>query len=96
MTRFDESTITFPYTRSLGPVTGAFMTALTEKRISPKLVPDHLEDLTPAAEIERSLAAREQFRLNRVYLVRGEGRPSKKQRREIEKFLGEVEDSDPS
>ena len=72
------------------------VTALTEKRISPKLVPDHLEDLTPAAEIERSLAAREQFRLNRVYLVRGEGRPSKKQRREIEKFLGEVEDSDPS
>ncbi len=33
MTRFVESTITFPYKRSLGPVTGAFMTALTEKRI---------------------------------------------------------------
>ena len=33
MTRYDESTITFPYTRSLGPVMGAFMTALTEKRI---------------------------------------------------------------
>ncbi|MET1049084.1 MAG: OB-fold domain-containing protein, partial [Acidimicrobiales bacterium] len=33
MTRFDESTITFPYTRSLGPVMGAFMTGLTEKRI---------------------------------------------------------------
>lgn len=33
MTRFDESTITFPYTRSLGPVMGAFMTALTQKRI---------------------------------------------------------------
>ncbi len=33
VTRFDESTITFPYTRSLGPVTGAFMSALTEKRI---------------------------------------------------------------
>ena len=33
MTRFDESTITFPYTRSLGPVMGAFMTALTDKRI---------------------------------------------------------------
>jgi uncharacterized OB-fold protein len=28
-----ESTITFPYHRSLGPVIGAFMTALTEKRI---------------------------------------------------------------
>jgi uncharacterized OB-fold protein len=33
VTRYDESTITFPYTRSLGPVMGAFMTALTEKRI---------------------------------------------------------------
>jgi hypothetical protein len=33
MTRFTESTITFPYKRSLGPVVGAFMTALTEKRI---------------------------------------------------------------
>ena len=33
MTRFVESTITFPYKRSLGPVLGAFMTALTERRI---------------------------------------------------------------
>lgn len=33
MNRFVESTITFPYQRSLGPVIGAFMTALTEKRI---------------------------------------------------------------
>ena len=33
MTRFVESTITFPYKRSLGPVTGTFMTALTEQRI---------------------------------------------------------------
>ncbi len=33
MVRFEESSITFPYKRSLGPVIGAFMTALTEKRI---------------------------------------------------------------
>ncbi len=33
MTRFVESTIAFPYQRSLGPVTGAFMTALADKRI---------------------------------------------------------------
>lgn len=33
MNRFVDSTITFPYRRSLGPITGAFMTALTEKRI---------------------------------------------------------------
>src|SRR5580692_6903406 len=30
---FSDNTITFPYKRSLGPVVGAFMTALTEKRI---------------------------------------------------------------
>ena len=33
MTTFAESTITFPYQHSLGPVLGAFMTALTERRI---------------------------------------------------------------
>jgi len=33
MSRFVESTITFPYQRSLGPVVGAFMTALTEQKI---------------------------------------------------------------
>ncbi len=33
MTRFVESTITFPYRRSLGPMLSAFMTALTERRI---------------------------------------------------------------
>ena len=31
MARFIENTITFPYKRSLGPVIGAFMTALTER-----------------------------------------------------------------
>lgn len=33
MTRFVESTITFPYKRSLGPIIGSFMSALTERRI---------------------------------------------------------------
>ena len=33
LTRFVESTISFPYMRSLGPVLGPFMTALTERRI---------------------------------------------------------------
>lgn len=33
MTRYVESTITFPYRRSLGPVLGAFMTALAQRRI---------------------------------------------------------------
>ena len=33
MSRFVESTITFPYRRSLGPLLTTFMTALTQKRI---------------------------------------------------------------
>ncbi len=33
MTRFVDSTITFPYRRSLGPLLTTFMTALTQKRI---------------------------------------------------------------
>jgi uncharacterized OB-fold protein len=33
MTETVESTITFPYKRSLGPVLGAFMTALTQQRL---------------------------------------------------------------
>jgi uncharacterized OB-fold protein len=33
LTRFVENSITFPYKRSLGPVIGAFMTGLTERRI---------------------------------------------------------------
>ena len=33
MTATVKSTITFPYKRSLGPVLGAFMTALTEERL---------------------------------------------------------------
>lgn len=65
--------------------------ALTEKRIGAKLVAEFLEDITPTEELERARAAREQLRLNRVYQVRGEGRPSKKQRREMEKFLDLVE-----
>ena len=33
MTRFVENTITFPYKRSLGPVIGPYMTALTDRRM---------------------------------------------------------------
>ncbi|MGZ4786785.1 MAG: hypothetical protein ACXV5S_14030, partial [Acidimicrobiales bacterium] len=33
MTTSVESTITFPYKRSLGPVIGAFLTALSDQRI---------------------------------------------------------------
>jgi uncharacterized OB-fold protein len=61
LTRFVESTITFPYTRSLGPVVGAFMTALTEKRIlgvrngGQVLVPPMEWDPATGAELGREL-----------------------------------------
>ncbi len=61
MTRFVESTITFPYRRSLGPVIGAFMTALTDKRIlgircgDGVMVPPLEWDPATGAELERDL-----------------------------------------
>jgi hypothetical protein len=57
MTRFVASTITFPYKRSLGPVVGAFMSALTERRIlgirngAAVLVPPMEWDPTTGAEL---------------------------------------------
>jgi uncharacterized OB-fold protein len=55
MTRFIESTITFPYKRSLGPVVGAFMTALTEKRIIGIRSPDSV--LVPPMEWDPATGA---------------------------------------
>ena len=61
MVRFEESSITFPYKRSLGPVIGAFMTALAEKRIlgirngDGVLVPPMEWDPATGAELPREL-----------------------------------------
>ena len=58
-----------------------------EKRIGPKLVPDFLEDLTPAEEYLRALKVKE----NRPVPARpkGSGRPTKKERRSLDLFSGE-------
>jgi uncharacterized OB-fold protein len=59
--RFVENTITFPYRRSLGPVVGAFMTALTERRLlgvrhgDAVLVPPMEWDPTTGAELPLDL-----------------------------------------
>lgn len=61
MTRLVENTITFPYKRSLGPVVGAFMTALTERRIlgirhgESVIVPPMEWDPTTGAELAPDL-----------------------------------------
>lgn len=57
---------------------------LTEKRISAALVPDFLEDQTPESEYEK---AREKRANARVFTHKGGGRPTKKDRRDIERLI---------
>ncbi|MBO4340417.1 MAG: RNA-binding S4 domain-containing protein [Bacteroidales bacterium] len=55
----------------------------TETRVGAKLVPDFAENLTPQEELDKLRAPVETFFLSRE---RGEGRPTKKDRREIEQL----------
>ena len=52
-----------------------------ERRVGAKLVPEYAQNLTPAAELEKLRAPVETFFITRD---RGAGRPTKKDRREIE------------
>ncbi|HNX44058.1 MAG TPA: RNA-binding S4 domain-containing protein [Bacteroidales bacterium] len=54
-----------------------------KSRLSAKLVPDYLEDLTPQEEYDRVKLIQE---TNSEYRDRGLGRPTKKQRRLIDKL----------
>jgi ribosome-associated heat shock protein Hsp15 len=54
---------------------------LLEKRVGAKLVPDYLEELTTPEEIEKQKAQQDIFR------ERGSGRPTKKDRRELDKYF---------
>lgn len=62
------------------------VTGLLEKRVGPKLVERFSEDLTPEPEPRDSPTALE----NGPALVRerGTGRPTKRERREIDRFFG--------
>jgi ribosome-associated heat shock protein Hsp15 len=60
--------------------------ALLEKRVGAKLVANFAEDLTPASEYLKQMQAREAAPLKRPA---GAGRPTKRDRRAIEKLLGE-------
>lgn len=66
------------------PITYSFkVLALTEKRMSAKLVPDFMQDVTPESELKI-------LELNKlsgfVDRARGTGRPTKKDRRDLESF----------
>lgn len=58
---------------------------LLHNRISAKLVPDYVEDLTPAEEYERIEFMKE---FNAERRERGIGRPTKKDRRDIDRLKG--------
>jgi len=58
----------------------------TKNRVSAKFVPDLAEDLTPAEEYEKMQLLRQ---LNYEKRDRGAGRPTKKERRKIERLKGE-------
>lgn len=73
-------------TIQLGPITKTIrVLGVIEKRVGAKLVVDYVEDLTPPEEYEllRMTAAQKVLRRDR-----GMGRPTKRDRREIERLFG--------
>ena len=70
-----------------GPVTYTYkVLQLTENRLSAKLVPDYLQDCTPQDQLELLELARMAGNGSRD---RGMGRPTKKDRRDIETFMSD-------
>lgn len=62
---------------------------LSENRMGAPLVPDYAENLTPESELSKLHAPRETIVLKRD---RGTGRPTKKERRELDALWSEFED----
>jgi len=62
------------------------------QRVGAKLVPESMEDLTPAAELEAAAHRREERRLNTV--TGFHGRPEKKDRRVLDRFLEEMREQE--
>lgn len=70
------------YTIQISQITKTLkVTAITGKRLSPKLVVDYYEDLTPKEEYQKPLLLKD---LQFVKRNRGTGRPTKKERRELD------------
>lgn len=59
---------------------------LLDRRVGPKIAPQFVEDLTPAAEYLKQMQAREEAPAKRAP---GAGRPTKRDRRAITKLIGE-------
>ncbi len=75
-----------------GPITYTYeILRLSENRLGAKLVPDYLRDITPPDQLELLELARLSAQANRD---RGTGRPTKKDRRDIEQFIADYEPFD--
>lgn len=75
------------FTVRKGPVTYTYrILQLSENRLGAKLVPNYIEDITPAEQREILELARYAAQSGRD---RGTGRPTKKDRREIELFMSD-------
>jgi ribosome-associated heat shock protein Hsp15 len=74
------------YAVRMGPLTKTVkVVGLLEKRVGAKLAAEYAEDLTPAAEYLKAL----QVKAGPMERDPGAGRPTKRDRRALEKFLGE-------
>ena len=75
-----------------GPITYTYeILRLSENRLGAKLVPEYLRDITPPDQLEMLELARLSAQANRD---RGTGRPTKKDRRDIEQFIADYEPFD--
>lgn len=61
---------------------------LIDKRVSAKLVVDFVSDMTPESEIEKLKIKKE---MQAYYRKKGDGKPSKKDRRELNDFTSFLE-----
>lgn len=62
---------------------------LLDRRVGAKLVPDYLIDITPQEEFEKLKLYQA---AQRTYREHGTGKPSKKDRRDLDSFLDEWQD----
>lgn len=75
-----------------GPIEFQFrVIALLKSRVGAKLVADYLENITPKEELEKLNNLRYGGKIHRD---KGLGRPTKKDRREMDEFLPNIENSD--
>ncbi len=73
-----------------GPITYTYkVLQLTENRLGAKLVPEYIQDCTSPQQLELLELARLAGNGGRD---RGTGRPTKKDRRDIEVFMSEIDD----